>query len=144
MLVLNRYRRGLQTCPQAKTSKSGHAIFYWPLLTSGSYNRQAKLRSDCDTYFSYHLKIITKSLILSEPVLSIYKESEKLLGQLLQDDLIGTYDSEKFPTLDALWESVRPLSFFGPPNKITQHQMLVENNFEFKQTYQKEIGLDGF
>ena len=86
----NRYRRGLETCPQAKTSKSGHAIFYWPLLTSGSYNRQAKLRSDCDTYFSYHLKIITKSLILSEPVLSIYKESEKLLGQLLQDDLIGT------------------------------------------------------
>ena len=24
----NRYRRGLETCPQAKTSKSGHAIFF--------------------------------------------------------------------------------------------------------------------
>ena len=26
---LNRYRRGLETCPQAKTSKSGHAIFFF-------------------------------------------------------------------------------------------------------------------
>ena len=25
----NRYRRGLETCPQAKTSKSGHAIFFF-------------------------------------------------------------------------------------------------------------------
>ena len=25
---LNRYRRGLETCPQAKTSKSGHTIFF--------------------------------------------------------------------------------------------------------------------
>ena len=25
---LNRYRRGLETCPQAKTSKSGRAIFF--------------------------------------------------------------------------------------------------------------------
>ena len=25
-MVVNRYRRGLETCPQAKTSKSGHAI----------------------------------------------------------------------------------------------------------------------
>ena len=25
---LNRYRRGLETCPHAKTSKSGHAIFF--------------------------------------------------------------------------------------------------------------------
>ena len=24
----NRYRRGLETCPQAKMSKSGHAIFF--------------------------------------------------------------------------------------------------------------------
>ena len=24
---VNRYRRGLETCPQAKTSKNGHAIF---------------------------------------------------------------------------------------------------------------------
>ena len=24
----NRYRRGLETCPKAKTSKSGHAIFF--------------------------------------------------------------------------------------------------------------------
>ena len=28
MEVINRYRRGLETCPQAKTSNSGHAIFY--------------------------------------------------------------------------------------------------------------------
>ena len=27
-LEVNRYRRGLETCPQVKTSKSGHAIFY--------------------------------------------------------------------------------------------------------------------
>ena len=27
-ISLNRYRRGLETCPQAKTSKSGHAIFF--------------------------------------------------------------------------------------------------------------------
>ena len=27
-LRLNRYRQGLETCPQAKTSKSGHAIFF--------------------------------------------------------------------------------------------------------------------
>ena len=27
-LDFNRYRRGLETCPQAKTSKSGHAIFF--------------------------------------------------------------------------------------------------------------------
>ena len=26
--VVKRYRRGLETCPQAKTSKSGHAIFF--------------------------------------------------------------------------------------------------------------------
>ena len=26
--VFNRYRRRLETCPQAKTSKSGHAIFF--------------------------------------------------------------------------------------------------------------------
>ena len=26
---LNRYRRGLETCPQAKTSKGGHAIFFY-------------------------------------------------------------------------------------------------------------------
>ena len=26
--ALNQYRRGLETCPQAKTSKSGHAIFF--------------------------------------------------------------------------------------------------------------------
>ena len=26
--AINRYRRGLETCPQAKTSKSGHAIFF--------------------------------------------------------------------------------------------------------------------
>ena len=25
---LNRYKRGLETCPQAKTSKSGHAILF--------------------------------------------------------------------------------------------------------------------
>ena len=25
---INRYRRGLETCPQAKTSKSGHAILF--------------------------------------------------------------------------------------------------------------------
>ena len=25
---LNRYRRGLETCPQAKTSESGHTIFF--------------------------------------------------------------------------------------------------------------------
>ena len=25
--IFNRYRRGLETCQQAKTSKSGHAIF---------------------------------------------------------------------------------------------------------------------
>ena len=25
---IDRYRRGLETCPQAKTSKSGHAIFF--------------------------------------------------------------------------------------------------------------------
>ena len=25
----NRYRRGLEACPQAKTSKSGHAIFFY-------------------------------------------------------------------------------------------------------------------
>ena len=25
----NRYRRGLETCPQAKTSKSGHAFFFF-------------------------------------------------------------------------------------------------------------------
>ena len=27
--VLNRYRRGLETSPQAKTSKSGHSIFFY-------------------------------------------------------------------------------------------------------------------
>ena len=27
-IKINRYRRGLETCPQAKTSKSGHAIFF--------------------------------------------------------------------------------------------------------------------
>ena len=27
-ILINRYRRGLETCPQAKTSKSGHAIFF--------------------------------------------------------------------------------------------------------------------
>ena len=27
-LEVNRYRRGLETCPQAKTSKSGHGIFF--------------------------------------------------------------------------------------------------------------------
>ena len=26
---INRYRRGLETCPQVKTSKSGHAIFFF-------------------------------------------------------------------------------------------------------------------
>ena len=26
---VNRYRRGLQTCPQVKTSKSGHAIYFF-------------------------------------------------------------------------------------------------------------------
>ena len=26
---INRYRRGLETCPQAKTSKSGHAVFFF-------------------------------------------------------------------------------------------------------------------
>ena len=26
---LHRYRRGLETCPQAKSSKSGHAIFFF-------------------------------------------------------------------------------------------------------------------
>ena len=26
--MINRYRRGLETCQQAKTSKSGHAIFF--------------------------------------------------------------------------------------------------------------------
>ena len=26
--MLNRYRQGLETCPEAKTSKSGHAIFF--------------------------------------------------------------------------------------------------------------------
>ena len=26
--IINRYRRGLKTCPQAKTSKSGRAIFF--------------------------------------------------------------------------------------------------------------------
>ena len=26
---INRYRGGLETCPQAKTSKSGHAIFFF-------------------------------------------------------------------------------------------------------------------
>ena len=28
-LSINRYRRGLETCPQAKTSKGGHAIFFY-------------------------------------------------------------------------------------------------------------------
>ena len=28
VIVLNRYRRGLENCPQAKTSKSGGAIFF--------------------------------------------------------------------------------------------------------------------
>ena len=27
-MKFNRYRRGLETCPQAETSKSGHAIFF--------------------------------------------------------------------------------------------------------------------
>ena len=26
--IFNRYKRGLETCPQAKTSKSGHVIFF--------------------------------------------------------------------------------------------------------------------
>ena len=28
MTTVNRYKRGLETCPQAKTSKSGHAFFF--------------------------------------------------------------------------------------------------------------------
>ena len=36
----NRYRRGLGTCPQAKTSKSGHAIFlsFFPTRPSDEYD----------------------------------------------------------------------------------------------------------
>ena len=35
----NRYRRGLETCPQAKTSKSGHAIFFFfPTRLSDEYD----------------------------------------------------------------------------------------------------------
>ena len=36
----NRYRRGLETCPQAKTSKSGHAIFFsfFPTRPSDEYD----------------------------------------------------------------------------------------------------------
>ena len=37
---VNRYRRGLETCPQAKTSKSGHAIFFsfFPTRPSDEYD----------------------------------------------------------------------------------------------------------
>ena len=37
---LNRYRRELETCPQAKTSKSGHAIFFsfFPTRPSDEYD----------------------------------------------------------------------------------------------------------
>ena len=37
LLRLNRYRRGLETCPQAKTSKSAHAIFFSFFLTLPSH-----------------------------------------------------------------------------------------------------------
>ena len=33
-----RYRRGLETCPQSKTSKSGHAIFFFPTRPSDEYD----------------------------------------------------------------------------------------------------------
>ena len=37
---LNRYRRGLETCPQAKTSKSGNALFFFffPTRPSDEYD----------------------------------------------------------------------------------------------------------
>ena len=38
--LFNRYKRGLETCPKAKTSKSGHAIFFsfFPTRPSDEYD----------------------------------------------------------------------------------------------------------
>ena len=38
-IIINRYRRWLETCPQVKTSKSGHAIFlFFPTRPSDEYD----------------------------------------------------------------------------------------------------------
>ena len=39
-LGINRYRRGLETCSQAKTSKSGHVFFFsfFPMRPSDEYD----------------------------------------------------------------------------------------------------------
>ena len=40
VISVNRYRRGLETCPQAKTSKGGHAIIFsfFPTRPSDEYD----------------------------------------------------------------------------------------------------------
>ena len=46
-LYLNRYRRGLETCPQAKTSKNGHAIFFSFLRRVRATSMTGRMKSNC-------------------------------------------------------------------------------------------------
>ena len=47
--LVNRYRRGLETCQQAKKSKSGHAIFFsfFPTRSSYEYDSAPSLKYSC-------------------------------------------------------------------------------------------------
>ena len=58
---LNRYRRELETCPQAKTSKSGHAVFFSFFrrvqATSMTQRRVKILASTFGRFRLYRLKV---------------------------------------------------------------------------------------
>ena len=56
---VNRYRRVLETCPQAKTSKSGHAIFY-------SFFRRVRAKILASTFGRFRLYRLILRILLDQ------------------------------------------------------------------------------
>ena len=64
--VFNRYRRGRETCPQAKTSKSGHAIFRRVRATSMTQRRVENTRVHFWTFLPVSVKSVREQKHVSD------------------------------------------------------------------------------
>ena len=66
--TLNRYRRGLEICPQAKTSKSGHIFFFFfrrVRATSMTQHRVENTRVHFKTFSPVSVKVFLRSRFLT-------------------------------------------------------------------------------